>query len=342
MTASDQPNASSQSDLSQSALRLAKRAADGLLEASVVASFTEIGPKVRAKLFDWDPPGRLDGKVVIITGGTSGIGLALAQGAVRRGATVELIGRSADKGQRVAEELEADCSDGQEPPRFRKADIGDLDDVGSLARDLMADHPRIDVLVHVAGAIIAERTETAQGIEATWASMVVGPFLLTELLRHPLGQAAPGRVIWMTSGGMYLRSQSGDEQWNQRDYNGTFAYAEAKRAQVDLTAEFAEQWPAAEVVSHATHPGWVDTPGVSGQLETFYKVMGPILRSPEEGADTALWLASAREALDHSGELWLDRRIRSDVRVPGTRTSDVDRARLWAKVAQQAHGGAAD
>lgn len=319
--------------------QVARRVADGVLEASVVGSFTEIGPKVRSRLFGWESPGRLDDKVVVITGGTSGIGNALAEGAVERGATVELIGRSPDKGERVVAELGRSLSGGQTPPRFRQADIGDLDDVGALARDLMADHPRIDVLAHVAGAIIAERTETAQGIEATWASMVVGPFLLTELLRHPLALAAPGRVIWMTSGGMYLRGQSDDEQWEDRPYNGTYAYAEAKRAQVDLTAEFAQRWPVDEVVSYATHPGWVDTPGVSGQLETFYKVMGPILRSPAEGADTALWLASAPEAIEHSGELWLDRRIRSDAHVPGTHTADVDRARLWVKVAQQANTG---
>ena len=201
-----------------------------------MASFTEIGPKVRSRLFGWQPPGRLDGKVVVITGGTSSDLAALA------------------------------VADDQPPPMFRRADVGDLDEVGALARTLMADHPRIDVLAHVAGAIIAERTETAQGIEATWASMVVGPFLLTELLHHPLSVAAPGRVIWMTSGGMYLRSQSDDDQWEERDYNGTFAYAEAKRAQVDLAAEFAQRWPADEVVTHSTHPGWVDTPGVSGQL----------------------------------------------------------------------------
>ena len=196
------------------AARTARQVADGLLEATVVASFTEIGPKVRSRLFGWQPPGRLDGNVVVITGGTSGIGSALAEGAVQRGATVELIGRNADKGEQIASDLAAlAVADDQPAPRFRRADVGDLDEVGALARSLMADHPRIDVLAHVAGAIIAERTETAQGIEATWASMVVGPFLLTELLHHPLSVAAPGRVIWMTSGGMYLRSQSDDEQW---------------------------------------------------------------------------------------------------------------------------------
>ena len=184
------------------AARTARQVADGLLEATVVASFTEIGPKVRSRLFGWQPPGRLDGKVVVITGGTSGIGSALAEGAVQRGATVELIGRNAEKGEQIASDLAAlAVADDQPPPMFRRADVGDLDEVGALARTLMADHPRIDVLAHVAGAIIAERTETAQGIEATWASM----------------------VIWMTSGGMYLRSQSDDDQWEERDYNGTFA-----------------------------------------------------------------------------------------------------------------------
>ncbi|MFZ1448527.1 MAG: SDR family NAD(P)-dependent oxidoreductase [Candidatus Microthrix parvicella] len=318
-----------------------RRVADGILEATVIGSFTEIGPMVRSRLFGWDPPDRLDGRVVVITGGTSGIGRAMAEGAFERGATVELIGRNAERGYGIVAAMTAGLAAGQPAPRFRRCDIGDLDDVGALAADLMADHPQIDVLAHVAGAIVAERTESAQGIEATWASMVVGPFLLTELLRPRLGRAAPGRVIWMTSGGMYLRSHSDDEQWLDRPYNGTFAYAEAKRAQVDLVAEFARQWPADEVVSHATHPGWVDTPGVTEQLAAFSKVMGPILRTPAHGADTALWLAAAPEALDHSGELWLDRQIRSDVRVPGTHTSDLDRARLWAKVAQQAHSGGA-
>ncbi|MCB1027472.1 MAG: SDR family NAD(P)-dependent oxidoreductase, partial [Microthrixaceae bacterium] len=89
---------------------LASRAADGLLEATVVGSFTEIGAKARAGLFDWEPAGRLDDRVVVVTGGTSGIGLALAQGAVERGATVELIGRSAEKGERVAESLSSDLA----------------------------------------------------------------------------------------------------------------------------------------------------------------------------------------------------------------------------------------
>ncbi len=110
------------------------------------------------------------------------------------------------------------------------------------------------------------------------------------------------------------------------NYKGATAYARAKRAQVVLNHAWASRVPASEVVFQAMHPGWVDTPGVKSGLPTFYRVMRPLLRSPDEGADTIVWLATDPGALD-SGHFWLDRRRRSEHRVPWTRGGDADG--LW-------------
>jgi dehydrogenase/reductase SDR family protein 12 len=83
---------------------------------------------------------------------------------------------------------------------------------------------------------------------------------------------------------------------------------------------------------HAMHPGWADTPGVAKSLPTFRKVTGPALRSPDQGADTLVWLLWADEPARTSGKLWLDRRPRSTVHIPGTGTDAAERTRLWAWV----------
>jgi NAD(P)-dependent dehydrogenase (short-subunit alcohol dehydrogenase family) len=111
-------------------------------------------------------------------------------------------------------------------------------------------------------------------------------------------------------------------------FDGTVAYARAKRAQVVLTREWARRVPAHEVVFHALHPGWVDTPGVEAGLPGFHRLMRPLLRTPQQGADTAAWLAWTPEALRSSGEFWHDRRRRSVHRVPWTRPAAPDEA-VW-------------
>jgi hypothetical protein len=115
------------------------------------------------------------------------------------------------------------------------------------------------------------------------------------------------------------------------DYDGTEQYARAKRAQVTLNEMWAERVDHGEVVFHALHPGWADTPGVAESLPTFRRIVGPLLRTPEQGADTLVWLAATDRATESSGGFWLDRRPRSIHRLPTTRRSDTParRARLW-------------
>jgi NAD(P)-dependent dehydrogenase (short-subunit alcohol dehydrogenase family) len=162
---------------------------------------------------------------------------------------------------------------------------------------------------------------------------LVAPFLLTKLLLPLLETSAPSRVVWVTSGGMYAQRLSVDDlELPAERFDGVTAYARAKRAQVALVGHWALALRARGVFVHAMHPGWADTPGVATSLPRFHRVLGPILRSPAEGADTMVWLVASDEGVTTSGELWLDRRRRPTHKVPWTRRRDEDTeaARLLA------------
>jgi NAD(P)-dependent dehydrogenase (short-subunit alcohol dehydrogenase family) len=215
--------------------------------------------------------------------------------------------------------------------------MGDLDQVRELAERVLADHDRLDVLVHNAGALTAERHDASDGTEATVASQVVGPFLLTGLLFDRLVESAPSRVITMSSGGMYGAGLTVSKLEMPADsYRGAEQYARAKRAQVTLNNMWAERFGDLGVRFHSMHPGWADTPGVDASLPTFARIMGPLLRTPEQGADTLVWLAADDgEPLESNGEFWLDRRPRSIHKLPTTRRTDTPerREQLWDWVA---------
>jgi NAD(P)-dependent dehydrogenase (short-subunit alcohol dehydrogenase family) len=120
-----------------------------------------------------------------------------------------------------------------------------------------------------------------------------------------------------------------DLQSTRGEYKGSIAYARAKRGQVILTEMWAERLAAEGVVVHAMHPGWADTPGVEKSLPLFRKVVGPFLRTPEQGADTIVWLAASDEAAETSGCFWLDRRPRPTHRLKSTVEAPEDRQGLW-------------
>jgi len=201
--------------------------------------------------------------------------------------------------------------------------MGDFASLHAFAERFRDANPTLDVLLHNAGALHRTFHQTADGTELTLATHVFGPFLLTGLLLPALRAARPARVLTMSSGGMYTQRFDIDElELDRTNYDGTTAYARAKRAQVVLNHEWSRRMPMTEVCFHALHPGWVDTPGVESGLPTFHRVMRPLLRTPEQGADTAAWLASAPEALRSSGVLWHDRRPRSEHHLPWTRNED--------------------
>jgi len=317
-------------------MSLAARIADRALELPIAPSFTRVGYRVRRALFDWDDLDALDGsgKTVVLTGATSGLGLAAAQRLADADATLVIIGRNPDKTERVRHDLAAGGAD----VSAVIADMGDLDQVRRVAEEILASHPRIDVLLHNAGALSADYTDNNAGIELTVASQVIGPFLMTNLLLDALDP--DGRVITMSSGGMYASPLHVDAlQMDPGDYGGSEQYARAKRAQVTLNEMWPARTPGRRVDFHVVHPGWADTPGVEDALPTFRRIVGPALRTPDEGADTMVWLALTDDLGDAAnGSFWLDRAPRPIHRLPSTKRSDTPdrRDHLWDEVSRLA------
>jgi NAD(P)-dependent dehydrogenase (short-subunit alcohol dehydrogenase family) len=306
---------------------------DAALEMTVVPSFSSLGIRIRRWLFAWEPlpDGALRGRTVLVTGPTSGLGRAAAIGLADLGARVILAGRSRERLEAVAVELRERTGEDRFPLLI--VDTGSLASVAAAAAQVRATEPRLDVLVDNAGAIFPERALGPDGIERTFATLVVGPFrLVHELL--PLLRATPdAQVIAVTSGGQYTQSLPLDDLGFERGtYEGARAYARAKRAQVALIRERARQEGPGGVRFNAMHPGWADTPGLAESLPTFHRLLRPILRTPAEGVDTILWLAADPASRAMNGRLLLDRAPRPFDRIPSTRLSAADRRRLWTAV----------
>jgi dehydrogenase/reductase SDR family member 12 len=307
-----------------------RRAVDAALEASVIGSFTKIGYEVRRRMFDWQDLDSLDmtGTTAMITGGNSGLGLLTAKKLACIGASVRVVARDAERGATAIEEI---TQEGGTEAALYVADLSSLGDVRRLAGEIREREPRLDVLVHNAGALLPERRESVEGHEMTFATMVLGPFLLTgelmPLLRSTSGRS---RVLWVASGGMYTQSLDVDRlEMGFDGYSGTKAYARAKRAQVVLAEEWAKRSRDDGVAVHAMHPGWADTPGLETGLPGFRTLLGPILRSPDQGADTIVWLAAAEEPGLLTGKFWLDRAPRSTTKLVLSGATSDERAKLW-------------
>ena len=305
------------------------RALDTLLDRTVAPGYSAIGVRVRRRLPGWQAElPRMEGRHVVVTGATAGLGLAAASGFAALGADVTLVGRDAGRAESARAEVAAAATGGT---------IGvELADMSSLAavRALAGRLEHVHVLVHNAGVLLPERRLTADGIELTFATNVLGPFLLSRLLEPDLRASAPSRVIWVASGGMYSeRVAVSDLQAahlaQAGDWDGTVVYARTKRAEVILAEEFAERLAGTGVVVHAMHPGWADTPGVQTSIPRFHRLTRPVLRSAEEGADTIVWLGAADEPAGVTGQFWHDRRERPTHYLRRTRETPEERVELW-------------
>lgn len=199
-------------------------------------------------------------------------------------------------------------------------------------------NPAVHVVVHNAAVMPSHRSESVDGHELTVATHVLAPVLLTELLRPSL-RLSGSRVVFVTSGGMYTqRLPVDDPEFERGSYRGAVAYARSKRMQVELTPLLARRWAPDQISVYAMHPGWVDTPGIAQSLPVFRRLLRPVLRPPEAGADTAVWLAATSPS-PVSGSFWHDRQQRPTSYREATRPDPQDVERLWRWV-QQATGPA--
>lgn len=304
---------------------------DTALDRAVVAGYSRVGYRVRAASWpDDDPqPEVLTGRTVVVTGATSGIGAAIAAGALALGGRVILVGRDRERADRVRADLEA-----RRPHARVSIELGDMSDphdVDDLAARLVEDS--VDVVVHNAGVMPPTRTESPDGHELSLATHVLGPIRLTERLLPQLAASSDARVIFMSSGGMYTAALPvGDIDYRSGEYRGARAYARSKRIQTEMVPILAERWADASVMTAGMHPGWVDTPGVAESLPRFGRAMGPLLRTVEQGADTAVWLA-ATAPRPPTGRFWHDRRPRPmNYRLLSGETNEADRRAVWNDV----------
>lgn len=299
---------------------------DRLLDAAVAPSFSRLGFYLRG-LHRRPVTTSMVGRTVVVTGATSGLGRETALTLGRLGAEVVVVGRRPQAAAAVAAEVTAAGGRGH----HEVADLSLMGEVRDLAGRLLHRHPALHVLVNNVGVLLPRYTETTEGIEATFATNLLGQFLLTRQLLPALTAAAPSRVVTVSSGGMYTAPLRVDQLGRRTGYRGTRAYALTKRAQVVASQLWAERLSGEGVVFHAMHPGWADTPGVRHSLPRFRAITRPLLRTAAEGADTMVWLAAAEQPATTTGGFWHDRKLRPLHRLPSTRRGDPPEA-LWERL----------
>lgn len=286
-----------------------------------IASFTNVGYWLHSSKFG-PVEEDLTGTTVLVTGATGGIGLEVASTLSALGARVIAVGRDRDKLKGLDEVMATEY-------RAAEADLSLLEEVRHLADDMVASE-EIDVIVNNVGVLLPEYTQTDEGLEKSFATNLAGHFVLTNAILPVMAAAGSGRVVNVSSGGMYsARIKPTQLQAEPDRYNGSAAYAQAKRAQVILTEMWAEAVADKGVTVNSMHPGWVATSGVAYSLPTFNKVMKPFLRDVTQGADTIVWLAASDDVQGATGQFWFDRASVPTHISDSTRETSAERAQLW-------------
>ena len=281
-----------------------KSLADKLVLPGVL-SFTKFGFQHSKK--DWKPvTASIKGKHAVITGATSGLGLCTAKQLAHLGAKLTLVARDKAKAENVAADITRRT--GNANITIEIAELSNMAEVAALADRLLSRGDAIDILINNAGALLNPRQETDEGIEKSFALLLLGPFLLGEKLQPLLAKSRAARIINVSSGGMYAKRISlSNIESSKPGYSGSDAYARAKRGLIIIGEQWAEQMADKGITVHNMHPGWADTPGVEDSLPRFSKATKRVLRSVEQGADTIVWLSSATEVAKTTGLFWLDR-----------------------------------
>lgn len=269
----------------------------------------------------------MQGKVAMVTGATSGLGFITARALARRGATVIVVGRNADRMRaavnRIKQETASSTVEGV------LADLSVQEDLRRLAGEVQSRFPRLDVLVNNAGAIFTERTLSADGIEMTFALNHLAYFVLTSLLLDALRSSTPARIVNVASAAhRRARIDFADLQGKGR-YKGWRAYSQSKLANILFTYELGRQLEGSGVTVNAVHPGLVATNfGRDGRgiFALVWRAVQMAAIDGEQGAKTMIYLASSPDVEGISGKYFVKERA-----VPSSGASyDLAAARrLW-------------
>jgi len=273
----------------------------------------------------------MTGKTVVITGATSGIGVETAVALAGAGARVVVTGRDRGRGQAAVEDIQR--RSGSQMVELVVFDLGDLSSVRAGAGEILAGCQRIDVLVNNAGIVLSDRRVTPDGLEATFAVNHLGPFLLTELLLDRLKASAPARIVNVASTAHKgaRRGLDFDDLQSERAYRALNVYSKSKLANIQFTTELARRLAGTGVTANSLHPGTVATGyGRDGDTKGVFafglKVIKPFILSPERGARTSVFLASAPEVAGVTGAYFVRSKQATPTRV--ARSTEAA-ARLW-------------
>jgi NAD(P)-dependent dehydrogenase (short-subunit alcohol dehydrogenase family) len=271
--------------------------------------------------------GGMDGKVVLITGGTSGIGKAAATTLAGMGAEVVVTGRNRERGEEAVEEVRHES--GNQKVSLLLADLAVQAEVRGLAEEFKEQHDRLDVLLNNAGLILNHRTETPDAIETTLAVNHLAPFLLTNLLLDVLKESAPSRIVTVSSEAERAGKIDFDDLQSERGYSPFRVYGMTKLANIMFTFELAERLEGTGVTANCLHPGGVNTnfgANNRGGTVLLFRMLKPFMRRPEQGADTLIYLAASPEVEEMTGRYLTDR----EVQAPSKEAYDEHvRKRLW-------------
>lgn len=256
-----------------------------------------------------DDTARMQGKIVLISGATRGIGEVTARELARRGASVTIIGRDPARTQATAQAIQA--AGGGAAVESIVADLATLAGVRAAAAEFQARHDRLDVLVNNAGAMFLKREVTADGFERTFALNHLSYFLLTNLLLGTLTASAPARVVSVASAAHSAGKIDFDDLQAERHYNGLRQYSTTKLMNLLFTYELARRLAGTGVTANALHPGFVATGFAhnnSPLVGLGLRLMRPIMIGPERGAQTSIYLASSPEVAGVSGQYFSNRK----------------------------------
>jgi NAD(P)-dependent dehydrogenase (short-subunit alcohol dehydrogenase family) len=247
----------------------------------------------------------MTGRVCVVTGATAGMGEVMAMELARRGATVVLVARNAEKAARTREAVVRAA--GHDRVETVLADLAVQAQVRAAAATIMGRHPAVHVLINNAAAYTRTREETADGIEMQLAVNHLAPFLLTNLLLDRLRAAAPARVVTMSSGAHNAAAPRWDDLGMRERYNGLRQYSNTKLFNLLMTRELARRHPPAALTANAMHPGVVGTALLFGGFAPL-RLLKPFMRTPAQGAATAVYLASDAAVAGVTGEYFKDER----------------------------------
>jgi NAD(P)-dependent dehydrogenase (short-subunit alcohol dehydrogenase family) len=270
---------------------------------------------------------RLQGRVCLVSGATQGIGHEIALALAGHGARVLLVARDEARGQRVRAEIA--MRTGNAAIELYVADLSSQQSIRELAATLRGRHDRLHVLVNNAGALFPRRGLTVDGIERTLALNHLGYFLLTELLLDLVRASAPARIINVASHAHMRGLVDFADLQSQRHYGGLTAYRASKLENLYFTYELARRLDGSGVTVNAMHPGTVGTRfglDESGWFKVVKTLIRPLLRTPQKGAETAVYLATAPELERVSGRYFIDCKARRSSRQSYDRRAQ---QRLW-------------